>query len=169
MGVSLRLLVIKNILTSSGKGIFFNPASLRFLILRFLGMTLLPKTMENQLNYDWIVRRNFAEADFWLINKGSCESLGKPVKQYEPFLTGIKCPVLILPDYGFYLCLYLYQMGLWKQYSIGSTNYKNLRLNDVKEVFQYIARQHRSQDKARFKSFMPAPVPAEKQQFYASL
>ena len=139
------------------------------MILRFLGMTLLPKTMENQSSYDWIVRRNFAEADFWLINKGSCESLGKPVKQYEPFLTGIKCPVLILPDYGFYLCLYLHQMGLWKHYSIGSTNYKNLRLNDVKEVFQYIARQHRSQDKARFKSFMPAPVPAERQQFYAAL
>jgi hypothetical protein len=125
--------------------------------------------MENQSSYDWIVRRNFAEADFWLINKGSCESLGKPVKQYEPFLTGIKCPVLILPDYGFYLCQYLHQMGLWKHYSIGSTNYKNLRLSDVKEVFQYIARQHRSQDKARFKSFMPAPVPAERQHFYASL
>jgi hypothetical protein len=118
--------------------------------------------MENQFNYDWIVHRNFAEADFWLINKGSCESLGKPVKLYEPFLTGIKCPVLILPDYGFYLCLYLHQMGLWKHYSIGSTNYKNLRLSDVKEVFQYIARQHRSQDKARFKSFMSAPVPADR-------
>ena len=142
---------------------------MRFLILRFLGMTLLPKTRENQFNYDWIVRRNFAEADFWLINKGSCESLGKPVKQYEPFLTGIKCPVLILPDYGFYLCVYLHQMGLWKHYSIGSTNYKNLRLNDVKEVFEYIARQHRSQDKARFKSFIPAPVSAERQHFYASL
>ena len=134
-----------------------------------MGMTLLPKTMENHFNYDWIVRRNFAEADFWLINKGSCESLGKPVKQYEPFLTGIKCPVLILPDYGFYLCLYLHQMGLWKHYSIGSTNYKNLRLSDVKDVFQHIARQHRSQDKARFKSFMPVPVPADRQQFYASL
>jgi len=134
-----------------------------------LGMTLLQKTMENQSSYDWIVRRKFAEADFWLINKGSCESLGKPVKQYEPFLTGIKCPVLILPEYGFYLCLYLHQMGVWKHYSIGSTNYKNLRLSDVKEVFQYIARQHRSQDKARFKSFMPAPVPAERQHFYASL
>ena len=169
MGVSLRLLVIKISLPLQVRVFFLNQLLLRFLILRSLGMTLLPKTMENQFYYDWMVRRNFAEADFWLINKGSCESLGKPVKQYEPFLTGIKCPVLILPDYGFYLCLYLHQMGLWKHYSIGSTNYKNLRLNDVKEVFQYIARQHRSQDKARFKSFMPAPVPAERQQFYASL
>src|SRR4028118_1601221 len=107
LGSFFTLIGNQNILTSSGKGIFLNQLLLRFLILRFLGMTLLPKTMENQLNYDWIVRRNFAEADFWLINKGSCESLGKPVKQYEPFLTGIKCPVLILPDYGFYLCLYL--------------------------------------------------------------
>jgi len=169
LGVSLRLLVIKISLPLQVRVFFLNQLLLRFLILRSLGMTLLPKTMENQFYYDWMVRRNFAEADFWLINKGSCESLGKPVKQYEPFLTGIKCPVLILPDYGFYLCLYLHQMGLWKHYSIGSTNYKNLRLNDVKEVFQYIARQHRSQDKARFKSFMPAPVPAERQQFYASL
>ncbi len=102
--------------------------------------------MENLSTYDWIIRKNFAEADFWLINKGSKHQLGEPVKKFEPFLTGIKCPVLILPDYGFYLCLYLHQQGLWKQYSIGSTNLQHLRMKDVKEVFQYIARQHRLQD-----------------------
>ncbi|MEG5175585.1 hypothetical protein [Microcoleus sp. B3-D7] len=125
--------------------------------------------MENLSSYDWIVRKNFAEADFWLINKGSKHKLGEPVKKFESFLTGIKCPVLILPDYGFYLCLYLQQQGLWKQYSIGSTNLQHLRIKDVKEVFQYIARQHRLQDKARFKAFVPATVPAERQELYASL
>ena len=125
--------------------------------------------MENLSTYDWIVRKNFVEADFWLINKGSTNKLGEPVKKFEPFLTGIKCPVLILPDYGFYLCLHLYQTGLWQQYSQGSTNLQHLRSKDVKKVFQSIAYQHRIQDKARFKVFVPAPVPAERQELYASL
>ncbi|MEG4960281.1 MULTISPECIES: hypothetical protein [unclassified Microcoleus] len=125
--------------------------------------------MENLSLYTWIVRNNFAEADFWLINKGSKHKLGEPVRKFEPFLTGIKCPVLVLPDYGFYLCLHLQQQGLWKQYSIGSTNLQHLRMKDVKEVFQSIAYQHRIQDKARFKVFVPAPVPAKRQELYASL
>ncbi|MEG4503847.1 hypothetical protein QUA81_13375 [Microcoleus sp. F6_B4] len=125
--------------------------------------------MENLSLYTWIVRKNFAEADFWLINKGSTDKLGEPVKKFEPFLTGIKCPVLILPDYGFYLCLYLYQMGLWQGYSRGSINLQHLRLKDIKEVFQYLAREHQIQTSCRFKAFVPAPVPAERQEFYASL
>ncbi|MEG4594132.1 hypothetical protein QUB00_20320 [Microcoleus sp. F8_C2] len=125
--------------------------------------------MENLSLYTWIVRKNFAEADFWLINKGSTDKLGEPVRKFEPFLTAIKCPVLILPDYGFYLCLYLQQQGLWKQYSIGSTNLQHLRMSDVKEVFQYLARQHRIQHQARSKVFVPVPVPAERREFYASL
>jgi len=125
--------------------------------------------MENISNYNWIVRNNFASADFWLINKGSKHQLGEPVKEFQPYLTGIKCPVLIFPDYGFYLCLYLHQQKLWEQYSIGSTNLQNLRVKDVKEVFQFIARQHQAQNQARFQSFVPISVSAERQKFYASL
>ena len=132
--------------------------------------------MENVSLFDWIVKNNFPEADLWLINKGSKHKLGEPVKEFQPYLTGIKCPVLVLPDYAFYICLHLYQQGLWQQYSQGSLNLQHLRLKNVKEVFRSIGNQHRIQHQARFKSFVPSPVSAtttatttEREEVYASL
>ncbi|MEG4350189.1 hypothetical protein QUA74_10655 [Microcoleus sp. LAD1_D3] len=128
--------------------------------------------MENLSLFNWIVKNNFPEADFWLINKGSKHKLGEPVKEFQPYLTGIKCPALVLPDYAFYMCLHLYQQGLWQQYSQGSINLQHLRLKNVKEVFQSIGNQHRIQHQARFKSFVPYPVPTtttDREEVYASL
>ncbi|MEG4044584.1 hypothetical protein [Microcoleus sp. Pol17_C1] len=128
--------------------------------------------MENLSLFDWIVKNNFPEADFWLINKGSKHKLGEPVKEFQPYLTGIKCPALVLPDYGFYLCLHLQQQRLWQQYSQGSLNLQHLRLKNVKEVFRAIGNQHRIQHQARFKSFVPSSVAVtsvEREEVYASL
>ena len=128
--------------------------------------------MENLSLFDWIVKNNFPEADFWLINKNSKHKLGEPVKEFQPYLTGIKCPALVLPDYAFYMCLHLHQQGLWQEYSQGSINLQHLRLKNVKEVFRSIGNQHRIQHQARFKSFVPSPVsatPTERQELYASL
>jgi hypothetical protein len=128
--------------------------------------------MENLSLFDWIVKNNFPEADFWLINKGSKHKLGEPVKEFQPYLTGIKCPALVLPDYGFYMCLHLYQQGLWQEYSQGSINLQHLRLKYVKEVFRSIGNQHRIKHQARFKSFVPSSVSVtsvEREEVYASL
>jgi|JFJP01.1.fsa_nt_gi hypothetical protein len=103
--------------------------------------------MENKSCFDYIVHKNFPEADFWLINKGAKESLGKPTRQFEPYLTGIKCPALILPDYQFYLCLYLYDQKFWYQHSIGSINLKHLRLSTIKDVFAQLSLKLRLQHK----------------------
>ncbi|MEG4838340.1 MULTISPECIES: hypothetical protein [unclassified Microcoleus] len=116
--------------------------------------------MENVSLFDWIVKNNFPEADFWLINKGSTHKLGEPVKEFQPYLTGIKCPVLVLPDYAFYLCLHLQQQGLWQEYSQGSINLQHLRIKYIKKVFNWIGNQHRIQHQARFKSFVLFPVSA---------
>ena len=132
--------------------------------------------MENISLFDWIMKNNFPEAHLWLINKGSKHKLGEPVKEFQPYLTGIKCPVLVLPDYAFYMCLHLYQQGLWQQYSQCSLNLQHLRLKNVKEVFRSIGNQHRIQHQARFKSFVPSPVSTtttatttDREEVYASL
>ncbi|MEG5043566.1 hypothetical protein [Microcoleus sp. B4-C1] len=124
---------------------------------------------ENKSCFTWIIKNNYPDADFWLINKGSQDKLGKPIKKFEPFLTGIKCPVLVIPEYGYYMCLHLHQQGLWKKYAIGSITWKNLRLKDIKAVFQHIGHTHRNQHQSRYKSFIPAQIPAERQEFFASL
>ncbi len=123
--------------------------------------------MENTSCFEWIVRNNFPDADFWLINKGSKHKLGEPVKEFEPYLTGVKCPALILPDYGFYLLQYLHQQKLWEKYSLGSINLQHLRIKDIREVFRSIGNQHRIQNTAWFKSFVP--VATDRQGLYASL
>ena len=89
--------------------------------------------VENQSK--WQVKTNFPSADFWLINKGNKDKLGEPVKEFEPYLTGIKCPDYIVPSYGYYLCLYFYQIGIWKQYALGTTNLNHLRIRDIKSFF----------------------------------
>ncbi|MGL5063223.1 MAG: hypothetical protein ACRC62_24855 [Microcoleus sp.] len=101
--------------------------------------------MKNIQTFNWIVRNNFRQADFWLVNKGSLENLGKPVKDFEPFLTGIKCPVSIDPEYGYYLCWHLHSIGIWRQYGRSSIELGHLRICDIKKIFQSIAGSHRQQ------------------------
>ncbi|XWK89447.1 MAG: hypothetical protein U7127_05115 [Phormidium sp.] len=98
--------------------------------------------MENKSLFNWVVKNNFKQADFWLINKGD-KDIGKPVKEFQPFLTGIQCPAKILPDYGFYLCVHFYNLWIWHQIAIGSTNFKNLRISDIRSFFNQLSRQHR--------------------------
>jgi len=98
--------------------------------------------VENKSCFQWIIRNNFADADFWLVNKGSLKDLGKPVQEFQPYYTGIQCPALILPDYGYYLCVYFQQIGVWQRCGIGSTNYKNLRIADIRRVFNELSQQH---------------------------
>ena len=112
--------------------------------------------MENKSCFNWIVCNNYADADFWLINKGSEQKLGNPVKEFEPFLTGIKCPALINSDYAYYLCVYLHQQGTWEKLAIGSTGLKSLRIGDIRKVFSAIGNQHREQRQARYKAFTPS-------------
>lgn len=108
--------------------------------------------MENKSCFKWIIRNNFPEADFWLINKGSESSLGKPTREFESYLTGVKCPALILPDYGFYQCVYLHQQGIWCQHSIGSTNLKHLRLSTIIKVFAQQSKQIKAQTQHKYKN-----------------
>lgn len=105
------------------------------------------KAMENKSAFNWIIRSNFPEADFWLINKGSTKNLGKPVKKFESYLTGIQCPALIDSEYGYYLCAYLHSLDTWSKYSRGSINLQHLRIRDIRQVFQEIAQSHRRQKK----------------------
>ena len=82
-----------------------------------------------------IIKNNFAEADFWLINKGSLAKLGLPIKEFKPYFTGIKCSELISPAYGYYYCVYLHQMGVWREYGQRSSiNLKHLQIKDIRSV-----------------------------------
>ena len=77
----------------------------------------------------------FPSAHFWLINKHSLKKIGQPTRDYRSCLIGIKCnEELIVPDFGFYLCLYLYQSGIWRAYGHGSINLVHLTVKDIRMV-----------------------------------
>jgi|SRR6476469_8756259 len=99
--------------------------------------------MENTSCFDWVVKKNFPEADFWLVNRGANSDLGKPVKDFKPCYTGILVPALVLPDYAYYLCVYIHSIGVWKQYGAGTTSFQNLNISDVRTYFKALSRRER--------------------------
>lgn len=106
--------------------------------------------------YNWEVKNKFPEADFWMQNKSTADTVGAITREYRECLTGIKCPAVILPDYGYYYCQYLHQSGVWKPYALGSISWQHIRITDVRAVFKEISRSYRIQHEARFKNFIPS-------------
>ena len=86
--------------------------------------------------YQWTIHSAFHGADFWLIAKHNQNMLGKPIREYKKGCFGMLAPQNIDPNYGFYLCQYLYNERFWQSYSYGALELKHLRITDVREVFK---------------------------------
>lgn len=81
-------------------------------------------------------KRNAPDADFWLIRKGSENTVGKPTREFSPEHIGVKVIETSLVDsqYLFYFFMLLQSKGLFKNLSKGTTNLKNIRISDVKSI-----------------------------------
>lgn len=81
-------------------------------------------------------KTNFEDADFWLIRKGSENTVGKPVKEYSPEHIGVKIKEgsPVLPDYLFYVFMMLQSRGIFTKLSKGTTRLKNIRVSDIKNL-----------------------------------
>lgn len=99
--------------------------------------------------FSWEIANNFPSADFWLINKSSEEKLGEPTKEFQDYLTGVRCPAIIMPSYGYYLLQYLHSQGYWQRFAVGSINWKHLRISDIRSVFNKVANSCREQKKRK--------------------
>jgi hypothetical protein len=82
------------------------------------------------------IKVDFPEADFWLVRKGSEKTVGTPTKNFSPEHIGIKVTRtdLLVPDYLFYVFMYLQQQGLFAQVSHGTLNLKNIRVSDITDI-----------------------------------
>ena len=81
-------------------------------------------------------KTNFEDADFWLIRKGSENTVGKPVREYSPEHIGVKVKegAPVIPDYLFYLFTMLQNRGVFTQMSKGSLRLRNIRVSDIKNL-----------------------------------
>jgi restriction endonuclease S subunit len=81
-------------------------------------------------------KTNSEDSDFWLIRKGSENTVGKPTKEYSPEYIGIsvKDESVIDPQYLFYYFTMLQSRGVFKMLAKGTTRLMNIRISDVKSI-----------------------------------
>ncbi len=83
-----------------------------------------------------VIKTNFPEADFWLIRKGSEDTVGTPTREYHPERIGIlvERTELVLPDYLFYVLQYLQTYDYFKRLAKGTLRLKHITISDVEQI-----------------------------------
>ncbi len=76
------------------------------------------------------------DADFWVVRRGSLETVGKPVREYNPEHYGIKVTRtdLMLPDYLFYMLQYIHMQGVFKRVAKGTLKLVNITADQLKAI-----------------------------------
>jgi len=81
-------------------------------------------------------KTNSEDVDFWLIRKGSENTVGKPTKEYSPEHIGVtvKDHSVIDPQYLFYYFMMLQSKGVFKMLAKGTTKLMNIKISDIKSI-----------------------------------
>lgn len=82
------------------------------------------------------IKTNYPEAHFWIIRRGSAESVGKPVREFYEEHIGITVNRIdiLLPDYLFYCFVHIHNTGHWKGIATGTLSLVNIRVSDVRNI-----------------------------------
>lgn len=82
------------------------------------------------------IKTNFAEADFWIVRRGSLKKVGEPSYTFNPESIGIKVTRqdVVLSRYLYYCFLHLHQSGVWEPVATGSLSLVNIRVSDVANI-----------------------------------
>lgn len=75
-------------------------------------------------------------ADFWMIRRGSLETVGQPTREFNPQHLSITVTDTdrILPDYLFYAMTHMWMQGAFKGMASGVTNLVNIRVSDIENL-----------------------------------
>lgn len=88
-----------------------------------------------KLKYIAKIKTNFADADFWIVRKGSESAIGKPTKEFNESHIGIKVNrEIFVPDYLYYAMIHLHLSGFFRQFVKGTLNLTHLDVSDVKNI-----------------------------------
>lgn len=82
------------------------------------------------------IRTNFSDADFWVIRKGSENTVGKPTLEFSPEHIGVKVTSTDVLDSSYlrYVFEYLVQRGYFRDVAHGTLRLKNIKVSDVKRI-----------------------------------
>ena len=83
-----------------------------------------------------IIKTNFPEADFWIVRRGSINTVGKPVEIFNSEHIGIRVSNTnaILPRFLFYVMEEIFLSGQWELLATGTTQLVNIRTSDVRNI-----------------------------------
>jgi hypothetical protein len=82
------------------------------------------------------IKTNMPDADFWLVRKGNDSKVGMPTKVFNKEHIGIKVTDTQRLDknYLFYMMMFFYSVGTFKNWAKGTLKLKHIELNDVKQI-----------------------------------
>ncbi|AIN25231.1 hypothetical protein OUHCRE2_41030 [Enterobacter asburiae] len=82
------------------------------------------------------VKTDFPDADFWIVRRGSLNSVGEPSYTFSKESIGVKVSRsdLVLPRYLYYCFLHLHMSGVWKPIATGTLSLVNITTHDVKSI-----------------------------------
>jgi hypothetical protein len=82
------------------------------------------------------IKTNYPDADFWVIRRGSENSVGKPTREFNPESIGIKVikTDIIDPNYLYYMLMYLHSREYFKLLSNGITKLVNIKASDISDI-----------------------------------
>lgn len=82
------------------------------------------------------IKTNFESANFWLIRRGSIESVGNPVRTFSQYHIGVKVERtdILLPNYLYYAMKHVHSTGYWKPLAKGTLELVHITTKDVKNI-----------------------------------
>lgn len=91
---------------------------------------------ENKLGDYAHVGTDMKDADFWIVRRGSTDTIGKPTTEYKPEHIGVKVhrTDVLLPKYLQYALQHLHGQGMWKREHSGTTNLVNITTKQIKDI-----------------------------------
>ena len=86
------------------------------------------------------IKTDFAEADFWIIRRGSLSQVGKPVRDFSKYHFGIKVirEDLLIPDFLFYCFVDLHQSGEFEALAKGTLKLQHITLEDIDRRLNFL-------------------------------
>lgn len=78
---------------------------------------------------------NDPNADFWVVRRGTKESVGKPTEEFNPENYGITVTSdQLLPKYLFYAFMNLHNQGYFIPLAKGTLRLVNIRADDIRNI-----------------------------------
>ncbi|PXF32101.1 hypothetical protein WH50_06485 [Pokkaliibacter plantistimulans] len=75
-------------------------------------------------------------ADFYIVRRGTMDSVGSVTKEFNPEHIGVSVfrTDILLPTYLYYCFMHIHSQGHWRALATGTLSLVNIRLREVRSI-----------------------------------